>query len=33
MNWGGSEEKTTLSNLGYNLETLNPVIDECYRNL
>jgi hypothetical protein len=33
MNWGGSPERTALSNLGYNLETLNPVIDECYRNL
>jgi hypothetical protein len=33
MNWGGSPEKTALSDLGYKLETLNPVIDECYRNL
>jgi hypothetical protein len=33
MNWGESEEKTALEKLGFTLESLNPVIDECYRSL
>jgi hypothetical protein len=33
MNWAESEEKTALEKLGFPLDSLNPVIDECYRSL
>jgi hypothetical protein len=33
MNWEGSEEKASLKQLGFDLDSLNPVIDECFRNL
>jgi hypothetical protein len=33
MNWEGSEEKSSLKQLGFDLDSLNPVIDECFRNL
>jgi hypothetical protein len=33
MDWAGSEEKAALGQLGFELESLNPVIDECFRNL
>jgi hypothetical protein len=33
MDWEGSEEKASLKQLGFELESINPVIDECFRNL
>ncbi|MDR1374713.1 MAG: hypothetical protein LBJ24_07055 [Treponema sp.] len=33
MDWGGSEEKASLRRLGFELDSLNLVIDECFRNL
>ncbi|MDR2020722.1 MAG: hypothetical protein LBQ14_08170 [Treponema sp.] len=33
MDWEGSEEKASLKQLGFDLDSLNPVIDECFRNL
>ncbi|MDR2184194.1 MAG: hypothetical protein LBO80_00785 [Treponema sp.] len=33
MDWEGSEEKASLERLGFELDSLNPVIDECFRNL
>ncbi|GHT77784.1 hypothetical protein FACS1894130_03280 [Spirochaetia bacterium] len=33
MNWEESEERTTLAKLGFELESLIPVIDECYKML
>jgi hypothetical protein len=31
MNWAESAEKTALARLGFALESLNPVIDECFK--
>jgi hypothetical protein len=33
MNWENSEERGALQALGFNLDSLIPVIDECYRRL
>jgi hypothetical protein len=33
MNWAESEERKKLAELGFELESLNPVIDECYGKL
>jgi hypothetical protein len=33
MNWEESEERKTLEKLGFSLESLIPIIDECYRRL
>jgi hypothetical protein len=33
MNWGESEEKTALAALGFDLDSLTPIIDECYGRL
>jgi hypothetical protein len=31
MNWKDSKERQTLAAMGFNLETLIPIIDDCYR--
>jgi hypothetical protein len=33
MNWENSEERGALQTLGFELDSLIPVIDECYRRL
>jgi hypothetical protein len=33
MNWAESEERAALAAYGFDLESLNPIIDECYRRL
>ncbi|MDR1418964.1 MAG: hypothetical protein LBI86_01170 [Treponema sp.] len=33
MNWAESEERKTLAEMGFDLPSLYPVIDECYRRL
>ncbi|MDR2159737.1 MAG: hypothetical protein LBP23_06695 [Treponema sp.] len=33
MDWAGSEERKTLKEMGFDLPSLNPVIDECYGRL
>lgn len=33
MNWEGGEQKKRLSELGFELESLDPVIEDCYRRL
>jgi hypothetical protein len=33
MNWEKSQEKKTLEDLGFPLDSLTPIIDECYRRL
>jgi hypothetical protein len=33
MNWEKSQEKKTLEGLGFTLDSLIPIIDECYRRL
>jgi hypothetical protein len=33
MNWAESGERKTLAEMGFELSTLNPIIDECYRRL
>jgi hypothetical protein len=33
MNWAESAEKITLEELGFQLESLDPIIDECYKML
>ncbi|MDR2402958.1 MAG: hypothetical protein LBD78_02900 [Spirochaetaceae bacterium] len=33
MNWEKSSEKAELQELGFELESLNPIIDECFRRL
>jgi hypothetical protein len=33
MNWGESAERTALRDLGFELESLIPIIDECYKTL
>jgi hypothetical protein len=31
MNWETSGERTELSEMGFELKSLNPIIDECYK--
>jgi hypothetical protein len=31
MNWAESEERKKTAELGFDPETLNPIIHECYR--
>jgi hypothetical protein len=33
MNWAESEERKTLAELGFEIESLYPIIDECYHRL
>jgi hypothetical protein len=33
MNWEDSPERNTLRDLGFDLETLDPIIEACYRML
>jgi hypothetical protein len=33
MNWAASEERRRLAEQGFNLPSLNPVIDECFRKI
>jgi hypothetical protein len=33
MNWAESEERQALAALGFELDSLNPLIEECYRSL
>jgi hypothetical protein len=33
MNWAESQEKKELEDLGFKLDSLIPIIDECYRRL
>jgi hypothetical protein len=33
MNWAESVERTTLRTLGFDLESLQTIIDECYKML
>jgi hypothetical protein len=33
MNWAESEERAVLAGIGFELESLIPVIDECYSRL
>jgi hypothetical protein len=33
MDWAASEERRRLAEQGFNLPSLNPVIDECFRKI
>jgi len=33
MDWAASEEKKTLGSLGFDLSTMDGVIEECYAHL
>jgi hypothetical protein len=33
MNWAESEERTAVQNMGFNLESLEPIIRECFKKL
>jgi hypothetical protein len=33
MNWAESEERAALKSMGFNLESLEPIIRECFKKL